>query len=179
MSSLLKPPTSARSRPLGFSLIELGIVIAVITVLGAVIIASKGYIVAAKKQTAVELVKTLRTAAQGFAMRHNNGVAFAKTAGSSKDDLDFGFLMSEGFLPVPTTTPWGSTQIKVRADSGAKCGSLGGSNCTKCAGFACIFISFPVEDPQTCLDLGTQFGPTGSGGIAAKCNGVNLEMVTR
>jgi len=180
MSPLRKHGPRARTASRGFSLIELGIVIAVVAVLGTVVILGKGYITAAKKQSCVELVQTLRTAARAFAMRHNNGVSFGSQR-KPADNVAFGFLMSEGFLPTPTTTPWGSTQIDVLPDGGARCSTLGGSDCAnRCAGLACVYIRFPVDDAMTCKDLEAQLGAGGSGrNIAAKCTAGRLEIVTR
>lgn len=58
--------SSRRSRR-GFSLIELGIVIAVISVLAAVVIFGRGFILAARVTKAVDASNTLRKAASTFA----------------------------------------------------------------------------------------------------------------
>lgn len=182
-TSLRRLSRTARER--GFSLIELGIVLAVIAVLGTVVVASVGYLGAARQQACVELVQAIRKAAQNYAMRHHNGIAF----GRNRTDNLLSNLRVENFLPNETKTPWepeaSPTRIEVFADDGTECRNAGGSAdaCAKCAGLACVLIRIPIDaddNNATCNDLVTIFSPTSGGfAIAARCNGTNLEVVTR
>jgi len=183
-------PLLRRSRPSGFSLIELGIVIAVIAVLGTVVIGSVGYLRAARQQSCAELVQAIRKASQSYSMRYFNGIAYA-SRGRETEEL-FQKLLARGFLPMETRTPWeqtvGATGIQVFADDGAQCNAIGGGNggdrCRKCAGFACVLIRVPIgadDNGVTCTDLATLFDPNqGGSALAARCNGgASLEVVVR
>lgn len=179
-------PLQRRSRPSGFSLIELGIVIAVIAVLGTVVIGSVGYLRAARQQSCADLVQAIRKASQSYSMRYFNGIAYARKDRSTQDLLTN--LLAEGFLPKETRTPWepttGTTGIQVFADDGAQCAAIGGRDrCTKCPGFACLLIRVPIgagDNDVTCRDLATLFDPDqGGSALAARCNGGSLEVVVR
>jgi prepilin-type N-terminal cleavage/methylation domain-containing protein len=102
----------------GFSLIELGIVIAVIAVLAAVVIFGRGFILAARVTKAVDASNTIRKAAATFA--GVNGGALNGIPNTSQ----LGPLSQRGLIPnLPAgTTTWtvsgaaGSTDAVVIAD---------------------------------------------------------------
>ncbi|MHB8872378.1 MAG: type IV pilin protein [Myxococcaceae bacterium] len=163
-------PRSGRRSPRGFSLIELGIVIAVIAVLSGVVIGSAGYFRAARLRTAADLVLTIRGAARQFALRHHNGLSYGTSADPTvAGNLGLGALTSEGFLPK-VQTPWESVnanQILVAPI---------GTPADSCAGFTCMQIEMPVpaeecDDMVKSLEKRTIVPPT--------CNGTTLTVVLR
>jgi prepilin-type N-terminal cleavage/methylation domain-containing protein len=85
----------------GFSLIELGIVIAVIAVLAAVVVFGRGFILAARVTKAVDASNTIRKAASTFA--GVNGGALTNSTASQLVALSQRGLIA----PLPTgTTTW-------------------------------------------------------------------------
>lgn len=84
----------------GFSLVELGIVIAVIAVLAAVVIFGRGFISAARVTKAVDASNTARKAASTFA--GTSGGAFRATAANQLN-----IFADRGLLPpVPAGGAW-------------------------------------------------------------------------
>jgi prepilin-type N-terminal cleavage/methylation domain-containing protein len=87
----------SRRRPSrrGFSLIELGIVIAVIAVLAAVVIFGRGFIIAARVTKAIDASNTVRKAASTFAGL--NGGSLAQVGNANQLNA----LQRRGLLPTP------------------------------------------------------------------------------
>ncbi len=83
----------------GFSLVELGIVIAVIAVLAAVVIFGRGFISAARITKAVDAANTARKAASTFA--GTSGGAFRPNANSQLQ-----VLSDRGLLPPVAAGAW-------------------------------------------------------------------------
>ena len=108
------PSRSLRSRRSGgFSLIELGIVIAVIVVLSGILITGAGYFRAAKQRTAVDLVLTIRKASSQFALRHSKGLAYGRSAAQNDpQNVTLAGLRGEGFLPTNVTTLAGAPGVR-------------------------------------------------------------------
>lgn len=89
----------ARRRARGFSLIELGIVIAVIAVLAAVVIFGRGFITAARVTKAVEASNTVRKGASTFA-----GLLGGTLRTTGQNQL--APLQQRGLLPALTNGVW-------------------------------------------------------------------------
>lgn len=170
-------PRSRRLRPRGFSLVELGIVIAVIAVLAGVVIGGAGYFRAAKQRTAVDLVGTIRKAASQYALRHSKGLAYGRSASQNDpQNVTMRGLRGEGFLPANVSTPWGNANIVVAPFDGA----VG----TTCAGWACLKIDMPVPaeecvgvsggEPYLVTELKDRAIPNG-----VTCNGTMLSVTLR
>lgn len=84
----------------GFSLIELGIVIAVIAVLAAVVVFGRGFILAARVTKAVDASNTIRKAASAFA-----GVNGGAVPNSNTNELPA--LANRSLVPIqPNSTAW-------------------------------------------------------------------------
>lgn len=81
----------------GFSLIELGIVIAVIAVLAAVVVFGRGFILAARVTKAVDASNTLRKAASAYA-----GVNGGALPESTTNELVA--LSNRSLVPLPANT---------------------------------------------------------------------------
>jgi prepilin-type N-terminal cleavage/methylation domain-containing protein len=164
----------------GFSLIELGIVIAVIAVLTGVVIFGKGYLDAAKKKAAVDLVQAIRAAGQQFAMRNYSGIAFGKSeAFDVPENVSMGRLKADNFLPIETTTPWAPTvdgDIKVSPDGGTFCTQYGGRACDRCVGYACMRIEFETPSREICDELAQTFVKFAA---ACNCSGTKMRISTR
>jgi len=183
MGSLRREKLRQRSRA-GFSLVELGIVIAVIAVLASVVMVGKGYLDAAKEKAAVDLVQAIRSSGQAYAMRNYNGIAFGKSeAFDVPGNISLGILKTEHFLPIDTKTPWESAadkgDIKISPDGGTFCVQYGGQNCTICGGPsspACIRIEFDTPNKDVCADLTTTLGKTAA---ACSCAGSKFRISTR
>jgi prepilin-type N-terminal cleavage/methylation domain-containing protein len=164
----------------GFSLIELGIVIAVIAVLAGVVIFGKGYLDAAKKKAAVDLVLAIRSAGQQYAMRNYNGIAFGKSEADAPGNISLGRLQFDSFLPNPTTTPWAPTidgRITISPDGGTFCGQYGGRACDRCVGYACMRIEFETPSNELCVELATD--SFSKFAVACSCAGTKLRISTR
>jgi prepilin-type N-terminal cleavage/methylation domain-containing protein len=182
MTNLHRPSAGARAlsrMQAGFSLVELGIVIAVIATLSLIVIASKGYITAAKKKAAIDLVNAIRTAGEQFSMRHNNGVSFSGR--NQNQQLSLKALQGQFFLPQNLKTPWeepsAPTDITILPDDGPFCQGIGGAaRCDRCTGNACMSIDFPVPDDNTCKDMASDL--TGVA-VAVQCVGQHIRISTR
>jgi len=132
-----------RQRPRGFSLIELGIVIAVIAVLASVVIFGRGFIAAGRITKAVEGMNTIRKSASTFAGLQG-GALVASTgnveltrlslrqllpplvvpgqwtvsgdsAAGTVDSVRITDLRFGQIVPVGTTTPVNAVMIRVEA----------------------------------------------------------------
>ena len=133
------PPVKARR---GFSLVEFGIVLAVIAVMAGVTIGSVGYFKASRQRTAVDLVLTLRKAAVQFMQRNSRGLAYGvSTDTNNPQNVTMKGLRGGGFVPENTLTPWGDTLAEdaVIPSNGS---SIGAS--ALCSGYTCVTISIPV-----------------------------------
>ncbi len=94
------PAGARRTQARGFTLLELGMVIAVIAVLSTVILMGRGYFDIAKVGTTVELVDSIRRAGRLWSERNRGGVSFA--------GIDLNAITS-GATPLlrpPLQTPW-------------------------------------------------------------------------
>ncbi len=154
----------------GFSLVELGIVIAVIAVLAGVVITGMGYFRAARQRTAVDLVLTIRGAARQYALRHQAGLRFGTSAETTvQGNVNIAGLCAEGFLPplASLTTPWGAPDIVVAPVATP----------ALCAGFGCVQIQMPVP-AEECVDtyLVTNLQ---SQAVTVSCVGKTLTVVMR
>lgn len=156
----------------GFSLVELGIVIAVIAVLAAVVIGGMGFANAAKKSRAVDQVLTIRKAAREYAMRHQKGLRYGVSTGNDPANVNLLALQSEQFLNGKVHTPWedprDATAIIVRPNATAA---------PACAGFACVEIVFPVP-PRECAD-NDLVNALQNQAVAVTCNGTTFTAVMR
>lgn len=86
-----------RAREAGFSLIELGIVIAVIAVLATVVIMGRGFIMASRVTKAVEATNTVRKAGATYV-----GLQGGQVDASTANEL--GNLRSRGLIPAENPT---------------------------------------------------------------------------
>ncbi len=157
-------------RARGFSLIEIGIVIAAIAVLSAVVLMGSGYMRAARTRNAMEQISMLRQAAKQFAARVNNGLTYFNNlpgvANPASTRLSIASLDRENLitLPVPGSTtmesPWGTKVAIEPADRSAH---------EKCEGWTCMRICMETEPEDgctTCNDMREQFRKNS---IAASC----------
>lgn len=128
--------SSSRARR-AFTLVEFGIVVAVIAVLSAVIIYGAGYIEAARKTAAIDLVLKLHSAARQFAVRNNAGLSYGVDANSANPrNVSLAGLQGAGFIPANLQTPWGTAAgLAVQPDNATN---------AICAGFTCVQIVVPV-----------------------------------
>lgn len=162
----------------GFSLAELGIVVAAIAILATVVIMGRGYLDAARQNSARELVHTLRTAAQMWSQRNRNGLDF----GNASVPLNVQALKTAGLLPNTLTTPWGTTGVGVVAEGAA----------TGCTGNTCVRVCVQAPDQANCNALRDSVDKAirsaaqpqcGTGGGANNCGitggGWILSVVTR
>lgn len=150
-------------------MIEIGIVLAVIAVLGTAVIASRGYIMAARRKTAIDLVLAIRNASRQWALRHQGGLRYA-TPGSPADarSVSLPGLRAQGFLPSTELprTPWGSTKISVRGEQLPS---------ELCADFACIRVEIGEVPVEECEDLTAFFRDRA---LSVNCDGT-LTVVMR
>ncbi len=126
----------------GFSLVELGIVIAVIAVLGAVVLMGRGFIYAAKYKSAIDMISALRTASREFSIRNNGGASYTPPGmGVGPNVLSLDVLRGQGFVPQQMqTNPWGGS-VSVAANGAAH---------ALCAGNTCVQIDLgKVPDDGT------------------------------
>lgn len=154
----------------GFSLVEMGIVIAVIAVLVGVVIGGMGFISAARKSKALEQVLTIRKAAREYAVRHQNGLRYGvSTAQNDPANVTLKALMSEQFLNGKVTTPWGDPNIEVGPN---------GAAAPACAGFACVEIRMPVPADE-CADGYLVANLQDKAIVQPTCVGTTLTVVMR
>ena len=156
-----------RQSAFGFSLVELGIVMAVIAVMGFAVIASRGYFIAARKKAAVDLVLTIRTASRHFAMRHQRGLNFGDPARSDPVNVvSLKQLIADNFLSKSLRTPWGGEDIEVAPETTG----------APCLGYTCVRIVLGDVPDDECADIREAFRDTA---VEAKCNGTKLTVVMR
>jgi type II secretory pathway pseudopilin PulG len=165
----------ARFRSAGFTIVEMGIVIAVIAILAGVVITGMGFFRAAKQRAAVDLISTLRKAGSQYALRHSRGIAYGRSANlNDPQNVTLPALRAEGFLPMNPTTPWGDPNIVVAPANGAAG--------TPCAGWACMRIDMPVPEEECAageasyllISLTSVAVPNG-----VSCNGSMLSVTLR
>lgn len=133
-----------RLRRHGFSLVELGIVIAVIAVLAAVVIGSAGYFKAAKERMAIDTMLNIRKASSAFSMRLNRGLNYGISGSQSEPkNVTLEHLIARNFLPAGVKTPWGDPAIVVTPWAGPPNAN--------CADYTCIKIDMPVP-AEECVD---------------------------
>lgn len=161
---------SQRNSARGFSLVELGIVIAVMAVLVGVVIGGMGFANAAKRSKALDQVLTLRKAAREYAMRHQNGLSYGvSTAQNDPANVTLKALMSEQFINGRVTTPWGDSNILVGPN---------GAAAPACAGFACVEIRMPVP-AEECTDGFLVANLQDKAIIPPTCIGTTLTVIMR
>jgi len=178
MRSLYRRPRHVR----GFSLIELGIVIAVIAVLGSVVILSTGYFRAARVKAGTDLIQTLYTSSRQWAIRYRSGLSYGQNTSKSKDNVSVEGLRGDGFIAVNLNakdgskggTPWKGAEVTVSPDNVA--------NATTCSGYTCVRIEIsgvPMEGDQgetECDDVAKGFK---SKAILATCANGKVTVVMR
>jgi prepilin-type N-terminal cleavage/methylation domain-containing protein len=146
-----------RPQPRGFSLLELGMVLAVIGVLVAAVLTGRGFVNAAKMGSAGKLLESLQKSGRVWSERERAG-------------LDFNGI-SAGVLPgVPPglETPWGASGAEAITVSSTSDPS--GS----CAAETCMRTCIQVPDAQTCASirqdqLARAIAVTCAAGCGAQC----------
>ena len=171
----LVPRSQARGqrRRRGFSLIEVGIVLAVIAVLAAVVVTGAGFIRASKEQTTVTLVLSIREAARQFSIRNLSGLSYGTSASQALGNVTMKGLQGEAFLPTNITTPWDTTTVNtilVEPKDGAPP--------SPCAGFACVRIAIPVPSEECAGDRYLETTLKNKA-VSVTCIGTTLEVVMR
>ena len=142
----------------GFSIVELGIVITVISVLASVVLVSRGYLNSAKQKTAGDLVQTLREAGREHAKRHFKGLSFGTPGQTTPPALSMQALRGAGQVPENVRTPWKSqgtakdSGVSIVPDNG-----VGTPLQTKCADYTCMRICMETPDKENCDDMVKQF----------------------
>ncbi|MGC4120213.1 MAG: prepilin-type N-terminal cleavage/methylation domain-containing protein [Myxococcales bacterium] len=148
---ILKRHPSAR----GFSLIELGIVLAVMAVLASVVMMGSGYMASARTRNAVEMVSSLRQAAKQFSTRTNGGLSYynpdIRTAPTETTKLTIDNLNKAKLITLTgrnLDAPWVDKIVSIEpADATAD---------SRCEGWTCMRICMqtPEEaDCTTCKDV--------------------------
>ena len=94
-------PRRRRRHPRGFSLIELGIVIAVIAVLAAVVIFGRGFILAGRVTKAVEASNTIRKSASTYA-----GLLGGSLRGQPPATSQLNTLQARSLVPALNNGVW-------------------------------------------------------------------------
>jgi type II secretory pathway pseudopilin PulG len=175
---MMRRDTSQRGRiEGGFSLIELGIVIAVIAILCGVVISGAGFIRASKERATIDLVFTIKKAAQQWAIRNRSGLSYGES--NSLDDaqnVSIKAMRAGNFLPLNLTTPWESQPLQGDILAFPNATALP----SVCAGFACVEIQIQVPanectDPSGVLINGLQATTV----ILPTCSGTTLDAVMR
>ena len=164
---------SRRFRRSGFSLVELGIVIAAIVVLSGILITGAGYFRAARQRTAIDLVLTIRKASSQYALRHSRGLAYGRSANQNDpQNVTLAGLRGEGFLPTNFTTPWGDANILVAPENGAAG--------TPCANWACVKVDMPVPEEE-CKGGANSYLVQNlrDRAVRVRCNGSTLSVILR
>jgi type II secretory pathway pseudopilin PulG len=127
----------------GFTLMEVGISIAVVAMLMVIVLSARGMIDAARTGAALKMGETIREASREWAKRNRNGLDFnglvACTPGTGGGGNPAANL--PGFACTGAGTAWGAAQYQV---NGAAAG---------CAGNSCIQIRIPLRDQAMCQDL--------------------------
>lgn len=181
MSVELQPmvPRQARRRR-GFSLVELGIVIAVIAVLTGVVIAGAGFFRGARQRTGVDLVLTLRGAAKQFSMRHQSGLRYGTSLDQvgTPDNVSLKQLMADNFLPQVVATPWNDPATGL-PNRNITIGPID-KPANACADFACVVITMPVP-AEECADAERTLVSNlqDKAVLTPTCNGTTLTVVLR
>lgn len=144
--------------------------LAVIAILATIVVSSAGYFRAARERTAVDLVLTIRKAAQQFSMRHQKGLAYGISLSQNDPaNVTLKGLRAEGFLPTNVTTPWGDPAIIVGPHTAG----------ASCAGFACIKIDMPVPAEECVGSPPYLVSSLQDLALSATCNGTTLSVVMR
>jgi prepilin-type N-terminal cleavage/methylation domain-containing protein len=130
------------SNPRGFTLLEVGIVIAVVAVLAAMVLLARGFRDSARAHNALQLLKSIRDGAQKWAQRNNAGLHYA---GISAAVTANGWATLPG-VPSGIQSPWNDATVRIQEEN------------TTCTGNTCITIcmGMPADDQQKCLDLVAQ-----------------------
>jgi type II secretory pathway pseudopilin PulG len=139
----------------GFTLVELGVVSAVIAILTIVVLVGRGMRDSSRVAAAAQLVNTLRDAGRAYATRYNNSRDFQKVSLAN--------LESEPFLPPNVLDPWGGTP-SVQPDKDV----------------TYLDIEICVPTPELCQDLRDLLGKTTDAncGAAAAGSGTCANPVT-
>ncbi|MEL6545308.1 MAG: prepilin-type N-terminal cleavage/methylation domain-containing protein [Myxococcota bacterium] len=93
----------------GFTLIELGIVVAVIAVLATVVVTARGFMEASRVSSSVQLTTALRDAARGYSTRNNGGASFVGLTGISE------LVGPNSFFETVPRDPWDHEDVDVRS----------------------------------------------------------------
>ena len=97
----------------GFTLVELSIVLALISILSGVVFTGRGFIEQAKLSVALQQITTLRDAAYAYTKAQNGGATFEGVFPAFWfPPWGYGNLRNEGFIEeLSEKNPWGITCI--------------------------------------------------------------------
>jgi type II secretory pathway pseudopilin PulG len=156
-----------RARPHGFSVVELGISLAMVSVLAGVVLVSRGLIATARHQSTVDLLQSTREAARQWAARQCNGLGYQCTIGGSTTLRKLSWTEMSGLPAAGPVSPWSTARMTLVPESAsASCGGAIPS---------CMRIEVAVPDVTRCSDLEKTVAPPGSpeknwsGIISASC----------
>lgn len=94
----------------GFTLVELGVVLAVIAVLSLVLISARFFIESAKIGSAVQMVNSVRTASRAYAKRVCGGIGFGGAGCAAPGAVSIANLQAQSLVPGPPAgamcSPW-------------------------------------------------------------------------
>jgi hypothetical protein len=131
-----------------------------------------------KERTTIDLVFTIRKAAQQFAQRHQHGLAYGSPASQAEDNVSYKQLRADNFLPTNLLTPW--EPWPTAADNDIQVSPNNSAVPKICAGYACVEIQISLAPGSSCAAI----GPDLINGITAQavtvtCNGTVLDAVMR
>ncbi len=112
----------AERRQIGFTLVELGIVIGVIAVMVTIVFTARGFIDNGRLGSTLQLTSAIRDAARGFSLRQCGGASFNcdSVAGGPAHLNDINKLVGpDNFFTTPPEDPWGNGVVGVSATGAA------------------------------------------------------------
>ena len=162
----------------GFTLIELGIVIAVIAILATVVLVGKGFIDSSKVSKAVDAVDVLRKAASTI-----SGVSGGHFAATSGGDEMPG-LINRGYAQDNGSGDWDAvgtdytvTQVEWTSDTAGAPANRVGLQVTCPAGFCQDLVNAFVNDPNYIIDGSTAGGTPLTCSTAGGIDGTTTSVV--
>jgi prepilin-type N-terminal cleavage/methylation domain-containing protein len=152
-----------RDPPPGFTVIELTLALALISVLAVVVLAGRGMLNAARHQSTVDLIRSMREGARQWAMERCNGLGYQCGSGAARRSVSLAGL--SGFPESGPSSPWDDTAAELQAvNVPAECDG---------AVLTCFRIDVSVPDSIRCGDLVTAISPSPearwSGVLSANC----------